>query len=280
MDSVRLDGLRNLMEPLNESQPRFYGCLYGDLGAGKTVLTAMIAHKLGGKWLYIDTAEEFTTLRINDRWRPLVTNMTRMTYDGLSQFEAIAEAIKGREPGFDFDGIIIDKSSQVSDRDLIRVTRTKQNLKSLVENDPDLPEWPHRNVAAVRFRDALDNLRKTRCHIIHVAGERYDKDKTNIEKVGPLFPRSIYNAIADPMQIVGHVVADIVPKQDQENYIRYVQIQPSIQVVAKSKIDKLGIKISFDDLVEGIGAFARGERSLVNNDTLVPINDDDSIPVY
>jgi hypothetical protein len=258
----QLDALYELMAPMDESHPRFLGCFYGELGTGKTVLAAMAANALGGKWLYIDTAEEFTTLAVNEQWRPLIKNMTRMRYAGLSQFDALCTAIKEGTPGFQYDGIIIDKSSQIAERDLITVTRTKKGIGTI--NDPDLPEWPHRNVAAYRFRDALNKIISTRCHIIHVAGVRYDKNKMNIEMTGPGFSRSIYNAIADPMQIVGLVTADVVPNKGQEDYIRRVQVQPTATVVAKSRINGLGLSLTFEQLIEGISAFARGERSLVD----------------
>jgi len=196
------NALLDTMTDMSDSKPRFIGLLYGELGTGKTVLSARVANAIGGRWLYIDTAEEFTTLLVNPRWQHLTKNLVRMRYVGASQLKAVAESINSKREGFNFDGVILDKSTSMADQEVIKVTRAR--AKDDPSKDPEEPKQPDTNVTTVIMKEAFQALIDTPCHVIHVASVRKDKDHRNIEVTGPGFMPKIGIAVTEPMQLVAH----------------------------------------------------------------------------
>lgn len=243
-----------------DQAPKFRGLLYGDSGVGKTVLAMQMAQKLisgAGKILFIDSAEGYATLQVNDRWRPLTTNCDRMQYKGVAQLSALAEAIKEKHPSFtDYKVIILDQSSSMSDQDLVTVSRAR-TIADPLRDEPNENTWPDRNISYNRFREAINNL-SVGIHTIHLAHTGSQKDKaTNIEFTKPSYGPSLYESICDPMHLVGYVTANIV----DGTYLRQVQVSPTRTVVAKTRIDGLKPKLSFEEVIEAVSRFATGTLS-------------------
>jgi DNA polymerase III delta prime subunit len=141
MDSKLTEGLFDLMTDMSDTHPLLRAMLYGDSGVGKTVLAAQIAHKLGGRWLYVDYAQGFTTLTINPRWKYLTENMKRMQYQGMSQFEPLRDAINSDDPRFQFNGIILDESSSMADQNLLTVVKGRASKEPT--KDENEPQYQH-----------------------------------------------------------------------------------------------------------------------------------------
>ena len=243
---------------------KFRGMLYGPSGVGKTVLGMQLAKKLlsgSGKVLFIDTAQGFATLQLNDKWRHLITNTTRMQYKNLDQLKAVAKAIQNGAPNFtDYEVIVLDEGSSVAEQDLIQVSkyRTAQDPDRKEENENT---WPDRNIMYNRYRDMYYTLSACDVHIITLSHEVKD-DKLNLTR--PSFGPKLYASIVEKMHVVGRVIAS----ESNGQYKRTVQVKPTRTIVAKTRLDDLNgldTEISFDDLIDAVSRFNRGGSATVDD---------------
>jgi hypothetical protein len=112
------------------------------------------------------------------------------------------------------------------------------------------------NVATQTVSNTIHNLYTAGVHVIATSHSRKDKDSRGIEVTSPGFMPKLGSKLMGPPQVVGYVNADIVPNPEGvDSYTRFVQILPTINVVAKSKFSELPPKVDFETLVEAFRSF-------------------------
>src|SRR5216117_4074168 len=107
VDQKRLDALMDSMFNLEDARKHitFKGLIYGDPGAGKTVL----ASSIGEKVLFIVADPDGWQSLLNHPKLGLGTRIIPMQYKGLSQLEALADAFTDGDAYFyQFDTVILD----------------------------------------------------------------------------------------------------------------------------------------------------------------------------
>lgn len=261
-----LQELLGTMSDMDEATPYVRAMFYGDSGTGKTVLAMQTAQRLlsgTGKILFVDSSQGFATLAVNERWRPLTANATRMRYQGISQLSTLAQAIKAEVVGslggkpFNFGNvkvIILDESTDMSYQDLVFVSRYRTE-KDKDRDEPNENTWPDRNISYNRYREVIVELNALNVHIIHTGHVDQKKDRTNIEITRPSFGPKLYESLIQPMHMVGFVSSS----EEVGKYIRRVRVQPTRTIIAKSRIDGLSGQVSFKDITEALGKFSEGK---------------------
>ena len=220
----------------------FFSLIYGGFGTGKTTLVAGIAQKLrgSGRILYLDSAENFASL---ENIPSLMRNMDRIPVKDPKDLMAIASELKKRKKPFDQHTVLlldeVDAWFEVILHSYVReVTGTLPT--------EDLPEIEGKMYAAptqaflniVNEFKSIDNL-----HIIMVA---HDQQRGKEPKIftAPSLPPKLMKGINEKVHVVGLVEAAI----GRDGYVRTLQVNPSKQVVAKSRIGGLAVKIDFKDV--------------------------------
>jgi len=248
-----LNSLLDSMAPMEENSPMARVMLYGNSGVGKTVLALRVAQELinpGEKILYIDFREGFTTVAVNSMWTSLRKNVVRMRYTGLAQMTSLAMAMEAKVPAVaDFKVLILDESSSMADREVSHVCQNR--AKKDATKDPDEPKLPDMGVASTRYRNMVDSLESLPIHIIHVAHERVDKDDRSVTVTGPAFMPGLSGKLRENQQIVARVTAT----ETDGGTIRSCTVQPTMRVVAKTRIHGLPSEVTFDHLVDAVKAF-------------------------
>ena len=220
----------------------FFALLYGSYGTGTTTLIAGIAQALrnGGRILYLDSAQGFASL---DNLPKLKKNMDRIQVKDPKDLMTIAEAMKKRRPEFkDVTVLLLDEVDswfEVILHNYVReVTGTlpTEDLPEIEGKHYGPPTQAMLNI--INTFKAVDGL-----HIIMVA---HDQQRGKEPKIftGPSLPPKLMKGINEKVHVVGFVEAAI----SKDGYVRTVQVNPSKQVVAKTRIGNLPVKIDFRDL--------------------------------
>ena len=224
-----------------------FALLYGSYGTGKTTLIAGIAQRLmrqfGGRTLYLDSAEGFASL---DNLPKLKKGIDRISVKDPKDLMTIAEALKsGKLKGYTV--LLLDEVD--SWFEIILHSYVREVTGTLPTED--LPEIEGKHYAAptqamlniINTFKAVDGL-----HIVMVA---HDQQRGKEPKIvtSPSLPPKLMKGINEKVHIVGLVEAAI----SKDGYLRTVQVNPSKQVVAKTRIGGLTVKIDFKDLPGIVG---------------------------
>lgn len=216
--------------------------LYGSYGTGKTTLIAGIAKSLmrifGGRTLYLDSAEGFASL---DNLPALKKGIDRIQVKDPKDLSVIADALKsGKLKGYTV--LLLDEVD--SWFEIILHEYVREATGTLPSED--LPEIEGKHYAAptqimlniINKFKSVDGL-----HIIMVA---HDQQRGKEPKIitSPSLPPKLMKGINEKVHIVGLVEAAIT----KDGYTRTVQVNPSKQVVAKTRIGGLPVKIDFKDM--------------------------------
>jgi len=258
-----IDGLLDTMSDMEDASSVALLMLYGDSGVGKTVLGMQLAQTLSKKKiLYVDYAQGFTTLSINPKWKPLTKNVTRMQYKGLGQLDALADALLQGAEGFtDFDTLVLDESSSFLDAEVTRNFLAKTT--SVKGRDfTDSEESTIYGASGRRFSSTMSKLHMTGCHVIHLAHKRTDKENS-IVVTCPKYSGAPRSKLAQSLHLMGYVTSEIKSLDGEDRLLRTVQVQPTAAISAKTRIDGLPVKVSFDDLLKAVSEFSNGERRAV-----------------
>lgn len=250
-----LDALENSIEDLGTIAPVAKLMLYGNSGAGKTVLGITIAQKITRQdkdIIYVDFKEGWVSLLNHDP--KLRSRVRRIVYKGFSQLEAIVDAIEIKHGSFaNVGAIVLDEHTSMFQDDMELLTRTR--AKSDKEKDPDTPTWPDMNTSGIRTRRNLNKLLSLKVHVILLCHERDDKDKKGVVVTGPAYLPKLSPRIREPLHFAGRCVADIAEGGQGGRYRRSVQCHPSRTIVAKSRIGGLEVFESHGKLVEKIAGW-------------------------
>jgi len=241
--SKMFDALLETMVPMDDERPNAKILIYGDSGVGKTVLAA----SAGNKVLWIDSTDGWVSLMNHPELR---AKCHRMKYQGLSQIDTLCDAIDaGVEPFASFDTIVVDELSSIAVMDLDRVLESRS--KKQADKDPNVPTQPDFFANTERMRRAVTRLIQLPMNVILVSHVREDKDeRTGRTYIRPSFTPKLRTTIKQMCHIVGHLtVMEVVNKDnDTVEYLRKLQVQPTLSIDAKTRIGGLDPIIENPDL--------------------------------
>lgn len=249
MDPKVLDALMGSW--LDETSLTFKCILYGDPGAGKTVLGATI----GKKVLFIVADPDGYQSLINHPELGLGTRIKPMEFKGISQLEYIADAIlEGVKPFDEFDTVMVDTLSHVSGMDLDLVLRTKIDQKgysSSVDKSIKTMKFDYErdmfgvyNQNALRIKGAIYKLFKANINVVATAHSYQRKLRaTDTERSEPYFPPAILTAINANASMIAYMTANEagVDANKDAKYLRQIQYHPTRTIVAKTRIGGLPV---------------------------------------
>lgn len=234
-------------------QKTFFGLIYGGFGTGKTTLVAGIAQRLlrgtGGRALYLDSAENFASL---DNIPALKKNMDRIQVKDPKELMTLAQALKSKK--LEHTVLILDEIDAWFETILHSYVR---EVTGTLPTE-DLPEIEGKMYAAPT-QATLNMLNAFRSvddlHIILVA---HDQQRGKEPKIftAPSLPPKLMKGINEKVHVVGLVEAVI----GRDGYSRSLQVNPSKQVVAKSRIGGLPVKVDFKDVPKIIADWIGSER--------------------
>lgn len=221
----------------------FFALLYGSYGTGKTTLISGVAKKLAGptgKILYLDSAEGFASL---DNIPTLKKNMTRLQIKDPKDLMTIADAMKSGKPGFrDFKVLLLDEVD--SWFEIILHNFVRETTGTLPTEDLPEIEGKHYGPPTAAMLNIINTFKAVDgLHIIMVAHNQ-ERGKEPKIVTSPSLPPKLMKGINEKVHVVGLVEAAI----SKDGYTRTVQVNPSKQVVAKTRIGGLPVKIDFKDL--------------------------------
>jgi hypothetical protein len=268
--AARLEALNNSIRPMDEIDTKLKILLYGVSGVGKTVeafVLAQMTRPEDKKILYVDTGEGWISVLNHDpKYRQ---NVVRMAFEGLSQIETIVDVIKANVKGYEnFSTIVFDEFSTTAKKDLHSV------MDATLDDDDKMspPEFKQFNITTRRMEGVyfkLLELKETH-HLIFIAHAREDENKkTGIRVTGPSFMDKFGATVRENVHVVAHMTADIKgAASDAPRYEYVLQVHPSKQVIAKSRIGGLNVKVPLDAFNTRIEKWlADGQGNLIPAET-------------
>jgi len=239
----------------------FFALLYGSYGTGKTTLIAGIAKSLmkifGGRTLYLDSAEGFASL---DNLPSLKKGVDRISVKDPKELMTIASALKsGKLKGYSV--LLLDEVD--SWFEIILHNYVREVTGTLPTEDLPEIEGKHYGPPTAAMLNIINTFKAVDgLHIIMVA---HDQQRGKDPKIvtAPSLPPKLMKGINEKVHIVGLVEAAI----SKDGYIRTVQVNPSKQVVAKTRIGGLPVKIDFKDVPKIVGDWVGSsemEKALVS----------------
>lgn len=268
-----LKALEENMQDLETASPdkTFKGVIYGGSGAGKTVLSVMLAQHVTPKnktILYIDYAEGWTSLENHPAYKARVK---RQKINGLSNLEGIALLIQNAKGSFaDVGCIIIDEYSSFVDRDLDQIVKKRSAEDARL--DPDTPDRPAYNISktrALRYLSPLIHL--SNVHLIVVAHEKEDKDANQVVRFAPSFNPSAARSIKEPMHVICRLENETKNVGGALVDSRTVQVHPSYKAVAKCRIAGLDRVVTTNKFISVVKEWVAGK--VKTQEEAQPVND-------
>lgn len=221
----------------------FKGLFFGESGVGKTVEAVRVAQIVtppDKQILFIDTSDGWVSL-LNHKAEGILERVRPMAYRGLSQYEALVEALKEGAGSFGSVGtIIFDEISTTAKRDLVTVE------KATDLGEFDAPEFKHYNIATRRMEKVLTKLLELResHNLIFVSHMKERENKvTKIKKKEPSVMPAFSETLKESLHVVGFMTADIKhgEKGGTPQYVYKMQVHPSMMVTAKTRIGGLDV---------------------------------------
>lgn len=257
------EALLGTVQDMADVNPYFKGLFYGPSGGGKTVLALQVAQQVTPPdklILYIDSLEHWVSVVNHPE---LKNRVRRIKYEGLSQIDEIREAI---QEGFDFFAdvgtVVFDELDSMQGEDLDLVA---QNSKE-TDHGPDDVTWPDFNKNTVRVRRTMRAFLKQDLNVICVAHDGEGKDRRGVIVQRPDFTPKLAKVILEFMHLCGHMTAEIVKTSaDKNEYVRWVQVHPTGNLITKCRIGGLPYKIESKDLIPSIVEWRKGERGTLDD---------------
>lgn len=281
-----LAALESSFVPLEETEAFGKFLIYGASGTGKTVWAMKLAQEItpsGKDIIFIDAVEGWVSL-IN---HPELKNRVRRTrYQGLSQIETLCQAIQAKAGSFANVGCIVCDEYSTMARNDVDVVVTARAAKE-AEKDPDVATFTDTGASTRRMDRGtrkLLNVTADGVHLIIIAHERKDKDKSNIEVCAPSFMPAFNAIVKESMHVVGRMSANEgIDDKGNPVYRWSIQVHPTRQVVAKSRVGGLAVHNSPARFIsvtkawlEGTGTTEKLDRKPVNDIIEVESADDET----
>jgi hypothetical protein len=253
--------------------PYFKGMVYGPSGVGKTVLALEIAQAITPPdqfIIYLDSMENWVSIQNHPE---LKNRVKRFKYEGLSQIDAMRDAIKDK---FDIFGnvgcFIFDEldAMQGNDLDIVAAASKEDG------HGPDDVTWPDFNKNTVRVRRTMREFLKLDINVMMVAHDGEGKDRRGVKIQRPDFTPKLAKAINEFIHLCGYMTAEVQTAGDGNQYTRRVQVHPTGNLVTKSRVGGLPVKVSSQQLITGIIEWRKGEREdVLVESTPVEVESDD-----
>lgn len=241
VDQKRLDALMGEMFDLNAARKNIYfkGLIYGDPGAGKTVLASTI----GKKVLFLVADPDGWQSLLNHPKLGLGTRIKPMQYRGLSQLETLADVFTEGHPNFDeYDTVILDTLSNIADLDRSVITKQIQKKKGDQFDFQD-QQWPIYNQTSERVKDALLKLFLAPVNVVATSHAREVelKSTVGVKQTRPKFSPEIFSAINGYCSMIAFMSANEagIDSDGTVKYRRLIQYHPTRSIVAKTRIGGL-----------------------------------------
>lgn len=253
MDDKTLDALVGSITPMQDESPYLKALIYGDEGTGKTTLAA----NYGDNILYIDSASGWVTLL--DHPNIMEKRIERMEFKGLSQLDALVEAITIGHPKFSWiETVILDELSSMAMADLDVVLRSRAAKDP--SKDPNVPTQPDYLHNTERIRRSISPFMTLPVNVIMLAHVREDKDeRTGRTYTRPAFTPKMRKTITQQCHIVGRLTSDIktVDEDGSQVYTWSLQVRPTTTVVAKTRIKDLPMVVENPDFNEMLSGWQK-----------------------
>jgi len=270
-----LAALESSFVPLEETEAFGKFLIYGASGTGKTVWAMKLAQEItppGKDIIFIDAVEGWVSL-IN---HPELKNRVRRTrYQGLSQIETLCQAIQAKAGSFANVGCIVCDEYSTMARNDVDVVVTARAAKE-TEKDPDVATFTDTGASTRRMDRGtrkLLNVTADGVHLIIIAHERKDKDKSNIEVCAPSFMPAFNAIVKESMHVVGRMSANEgIDDKGNPVYRWSIQVHPTRQVVAKSRVGGLAVHNSPARFISVTKAWLEGTDTTEKLDRK-PVND-------
>lgn len=287
MDPDLLDALtESFMDSANLT---FKGIIYGDPGVGKTVLGASI----GKKVLFVAADPDGWQSLINHPELGLGTRIKPMEYKGISQLEAVADAVvEGAKPFSEFDTINIDTMSHASGLDLDLVTRVNIDKKGYIGGERSLENMKFDyerdmfgvyNQNALRMKAAIHKLFSSNVNVVATAHTYQRKLRaTQTERTEPLFPPAVLAAINADVSMLAYMTASNtggVDTDDDAEYHRQIQFHPTRTILAKTRIGGLPVKQDEPNLKAIVEKWLASGAQLLGHEEAEEIREEEGLTV-
>jgi len=239
MDEKLFNALMETAAPLIETDAWSRSLIYGEPGVGKTVL----ACDFGEDVIQVDSASGWVSLKNHP---DIMKKVTRSQYKGLSQLDAMSEAlIEGK---LKCDTLVLDEASSMAVLDLDVVL--KANTLKHADKDPDVPTQPDYGANTERFRRTMSRILSVPCHVVLLAHVREDEDKRSKRMyTRPAFTPKMRGSIIKECHLVGHMTANEIGSEGEEvEYMRRLQVHPTASITAKTRIGGLPTVVNSPNL--------------------------------
>lgn len=216
MDPKTLEALNNSIIDPNTASPNFRIIVYGDVGVGKTTW----ATNGSGRTLLIDSSEGYITIKDT-------SNITVMEYQGLSQIEAVAQALK--EGLWVYDTVILDELSTIAKLD-VQMVVDAQGKKGNIREDA-VPEQRDYLASQNRVAKAVNALFSAPVNVILLAHERRVTDKsTGKTTIESDFAPGLKVEINRTLHVIGRLEAN------DAGTARALRVNPTRNIQAKNRL--------------------------------------------
>lgn len=241
VNQERLEALMGEMFDLNAARKNIYfkGLIYGDPGAGKTVLASTI----GKKVLFLVADPDGWQSLLNHPKLGLGTRIKPMQYKGLSQLEFLADIFTEGGTEFDqYDTVVLDTLSNIADLDRSVVINEKKKKKGDAFDFED-QQWPIYNQTSERVKSALLKLFLAPVNIVATAHAKEIelKSTVGVKQTRPRFSNEIYAAINGYCSMIAYMSANEagIDSDGSLEYKRLIQYRPTRSIHAKTRIGGL-----------------------------------------
>lgn len=267
MDEKVLNALLDTVTPLIETEAYAKVLIYGESGTGKTVLGT----NFGEKVILVDSSNGWVSLKNHP---DVMKNVQRIEYKGLSQLDALSDAIV--EGKLECETLVIDEISSIAVMDLDTVLKARSAKDA--SKDPNVPTQPDFFANTERVRRVVAKLLTLPCNVVLIAHVREDKDeRTGKVMTRPAFTPKTRQTIVQQCHLVGYLTANEIKKdEDDTEYHRRLQVQPTATITAKTRIGGLPTVIDAPNLNT---IFADWKKGIVVEETSTEVIPETDGPV-
>jgi hypothetical protein len=197
--------------------------LFGGKYNGKTTALCKIIKALNHKAIVVTADSAWSTYQ-DSRW---IDCFTRVQWDGFKLLHTLADGIINKQPGYDFDWLLVDPiSSGVNEW----MGHTVKARKFKDQRDPDVPSWTHFGLLLFEMRELMEKFKKLPCHVAFTTHFVDRETEANVKRSN--LPMETYNTIADAgTNLIGWCFRDKTSTADFK-----VQVEPSPLVIAGTQI--------------------------------------------
>jgi hypothetical protein len=230
----QLNALLASMDDMNGLYANIKSMIFGRMGTGKTVHGMMMLQRFtpsDKKIVYVDSHEGWVSFNNHPE---LKDRVIRIPFQGLSQIDTLVMAINEKAPGFENIGaIMFDELSSIETIDVgvVQVARAEMTGEFA---QPTLPDM---GVTTYRMRKCFAPVIKLDVHVVFISHLRDDEIKTGTKATGKFTARPYFmNKLGEDLKSWVHEVTYMYADNTNGKYTRLLQVRPTLQVDAKTRI--------------------------------------------